>query len=391
MNVPTGLKTIIEMKNITHLTHTDISQDSRILKELLTLSSNEGYNVCGIGVKRSPKAVEEYPFNMVLMDVASRRWRFLPRILRLLLTFTEIYLRLFFETLKTKPDVIHCHDINVLPVGVFAKLFTRSKLIYDAHELESNKNGIKKLTGFFIYWIEKIFWPLVDSLIVVSPSINEWYNTNLGHKETREIFNSPVIKNDDDYDAFYLKNRFSIPEEKRVFIYIGLLMQGRNIETLCKVFRDNSINSAIVFLGYGDLEGYVEEQSREHENIFYHPKVEHDRVVPIARSADFGFCLIENISLSDYYCLPNKFFEYTLSGLPVVSSNFPDLNKMVTHYNLGMLSELSCEGIKSTVQEIERDNLSFQINVSDLYPLTWGCQEVKLIELYERLLCEGES
>ena len=38
-----------------------------------------------------------------------------------------------------KPHVIHCHDTLVLPIGFFYKILNKTKLIYDAHELESEK------------------------------------------------------------------------------------------------------------------------------------------------------------------------------------------------------------------------------------------------------------
>ncbi|MBK9624803.1 MAG: glycosyltransferase [Rhodocyclaceae bacterium] len=70
-----------------------------------------------------------------------------------------------------KPDVVHCHDTLVLPLGVIVKLFTRATLIYDAHELESDRNGLTELQGRLTLWVERWLWQFVDALIVVNPSI----------------------------------------------------------------------------------------------------------------------------------------------------------------------------------------------------------------------------
>ena len=65
----------------------------------------------------------------------------------------------------------------------------------------------------------------------------------------------------------------------------------------------------IVYLGYGsEKTNYLSYQ--KYNNIHIHDAAEHQQVVSLAQSADVGLCLIENISLSDYYCLPNKLFEY---------------------------------------------------------------------------------
>jgi hypothetical protein len=70
----------------------------------------------------------------------------------------------------------------------------------------------------------------------------------------------------------------------------------------------------VVFLGYGELSQDLKRLAAEHPNIHVHDAVPHSQVVPIAQSADFGLCLVQDVSLSDYYCLPNKLFEYYFAG-----------------------------------------------------------------------------
>ena len=60
------------------------------------------------------------------------------------------------RAIRQKPDLIHCHDVLVLPLGVIVKLITRAKLIYDAHELESDRNGLSKFDGFLTLHFERL-------------------------------------------------------------------------------------------------------------------------------------------------------------------------------------------------------------------------------------------
>jgi glycosyltransferase involved in cell wall biosynthesis len=46
-------------------------------------------------------------------------------------------------------------------------------------------------------------------------------------------------------------------------------------------------------------------------------------------------CLIENYGKSYYLSLPNKLFEYCHSQVPVLCSNFPEMEKIVTKYDIG--------------------------------------------------------
>ena len=120
--------------------------------------------------------------------------------------------------------------------------------------------------------------------------------------------------------------------------------------------------------------------------IYVHDAVAHEQVVPIAKSADIGLCLIQNISLSDYFCLPNKLFEYSFSGLPVLASRFPDISALVKKYNLGICCDLDSKSIYRAIKEFEVLGEFPKIDTNLLYELSWGAQEKKLLELYESII-----
>ena len=172
--------------NILHLTHTDINSDSRILKEMQSIAkSDDDYNVSGIGVVLDRG--EQHTGNTEGIDIYSiilrtRKWTFLPRVLRHTCSLAELTFKMFFKSIKLKPKIIHCNDTTVLPLGVMIKIFTSAKLIYDAHELESDRNGLTKTLGKMTLYTEKFLWRYVDTLIVVSPSIDKWYKENIEKK-----------------------------------------------------------------------------------------------------------------------------------------------------------------------------------------------------------------
>ncbi len=379
--------------NILHLTHTDIRSDSRILKEMGCLAREyPAANILGLGImleEEVHKTEESLPFDVVSFKLMSRKWFLLPKAIRHIFILIELVMRMLLRALKHKPRVIHCHDTVVLPLGWLLKKLTKAKLIYDAHELESDKNGQTPLMSKGTLWIEKFVWPCVDTLIVVSPSIAGWYERHLGVVKTEVVMNSPYIDTQfREVNAFYLRDKFNIPLEAKIYIYIGILGYGRGIELILEVFKKTTTQSHVVFLGYGELAARIKQDGLDYHNIHYHEAVPHSQVVGIARSADFGFCLVQNVSLSDYYCLPNKLFEYAFAGLPVLASNFPDISALVQEYDLGKCIELSMTSIGETL-----DSLQFQekkmINTLSLYPLSWQAQEEKIINLYHQLSKEN--
>ena len=383
--------------NILHLTHTDIYTDSRILKEMHSLSNaSKGYVVHGIGVRRKEDEQNVGNSDSLILDsvtLKSRSFTFVPKVIRHSLSFIELTSKMVWKAIKTKPKVIHCHDTLVLPLGALVKLFTGAKLVYDAHELESNRNGLSKTLGKLTLTFEKFLWRYIDRLIVVSPSINRWYQENIGEKKSEIILNSPIVQSleNNESEKRYLREYFSISSESKIFLYIGILGRGRGIDLITEAFKSKDIRSSLIFLGYGELSDDLKNLAKEYPHIYVHDAVSHDKVVSIAKSADVGLCLIQNVSLSDYYCLPNKLFEYCFAEIPVLASDFPDIRQVVDTYNLGKCTKLDTQDIYKAIKEFEESEALPQIDVNDLFELTWKAQEEKLIKLYDGLIDERKD
>lgn len=375
-----------QMKKSLHLTHTDIEFDSRILKEMGALA-RAGYAVSGIGVvldEGAQKSSIPFDSDIEALTLRSRKLNFLPRTLRHVVTLFELVVKMVPRAIRQRPNVIHCHDTLALPLGVIVKVFTGAKLVYDAHELESNRNGLTKLQGTLTLLAEKLLWRFVDALIVVSPSIDNWYRETIGPKRSAVILNSPLFSEACSQEDDYLRKKFSIPTYSKVFIYVGILGQGRGIDLLCEAFKDPEVASHVVFLGYGELSDKLKNLAADYPNIHVHDAVGHSQVVPIVQSADFGLCLVQEVSLSDYYCLPNKLFEYCFAGVPVLASDFPDIRAVLSEYGLGECCKLALDEVRQAILALERSEKSYTF--ADLTPLSWQAQEQKLLDLYEQCL-----
>jgi len=377
-------------KTILHISHTDVRTDSRILKELAAHQESDRFDVFAIGVSASdenPPAEIHPDIKIDTLKLASNRSKWNPRPLRHFLTLLELFFRAGWRALRRSPDVIHCHDTLVLPIGFIVKLLTGAKLVYDAHELESNKNGQTKVLSKSTLLIEKACWRKIDLLVSVSPSILSWYEENLGKKKNVLVLNSPVFDNEvidsdkESSNSKYFHDKFGIPEDSLVFLYLGILSKGRGIEIILDSFSNTSVKSHVVFMGFGELSKTIKDSEEKYQNIHLHPPVTHDVVVELAKSADVGLCLIEEVSLSDYYCLPNKLFEYAFSGIPVLASNFPDLKKYVELYGLGRCSDIDPLSLSKSIQQVEK-NPPGRLN-TDLTELSWQYQAQKLVSTYK--------
>lgn len=372
-------------KKIFFITHTNIKTDVRIIRAL-NVALSSGLKVLGLGIlnlgePRLKESLLNLEVHNVMIDKKFVNIKFLRRIIYFF-TINKI----FYENInKSKPDLIYVNDWVVLLPSIKYKLkHNNVKIIYDAHELESETNGITLKLKKVVKYIEKRSWNNIDYLITVSNSIKEWYLDNYGYKNSSVILNSPDFYEKPIKKSTYLRDKFKIDTASSVYIYIGVLSRGRGLEMILDNFSKPSlINNHLVVIGFGELTKSFTEASEKYSNIHYHEPVEHKNLYEISSSADYGLALIENISLSDYYSIPNKILEYAFSNIKVIASNFPEMKKIIEKYDLGYTIDFSSENLHHLIKILE--NLKYVSNDNNLYDISWEAQAKKLSHVFKNL------
>jgi len=98
-----------------------------------------------------------------------------------------------------------------------------------------------------------------------------------------------------------------------------------------------------VIIGDGELEESYKNLAKEmgiNEQVIFAGKVNQDEILSYTKTADVGLSIIENMSLSYYYALPNKLFEYIMVEIPVIVSNLPQMKEIVEKYKVGLVVNL---------------------------------------------------
>jgi glycosyltransferase involved in cell wall biosynthesis len=374
---------------ILHITNTYIPEDGRILKAM-DCYDQQSHSIFGAGVLAPEKSRPgELPSrdNIVSIPLIIRKLKFLPRLVRKFIEPLELMVRVVLIAVKFKPELIHCHDVPALPTACIVKLLTRARLVYDTHELSSDKNGLSRWAGVIIFRVERLLWPIIDGLIVVSPSIGTWYKNHFSEKSTFVVINSPRLSDIHlDKPTNYLRQHFGISNSSKIYIYVGILNIGRSIDIISRVFDAYEGEAHVVFLGYGEFADDLRNLASSSPRIHFHEPVAHDEVVPIIRSADVGLCLIEPVSLSDKYCLPNKLFEYILAELPVIASNLPDITMLLSSYGGGICIENGDEALTDAITAIEQGRVELPLPSPDAKDLAWEQQRERLRCCYETLV-----
>lgn len=364
----------------------NFKNDSRVLKTSLSLSANK-YEVSIIALHDNGQLVSEKVQGIQVdrIKLISRSWS-KHKIVQLikLIEWTLV------ATWRARAaDIIHCNDLNTLHVGIALKLLSigRIKVVYDAHEYETEINGISGAEKILMSWFERGLIKFADKVITVSNGIAEEYARLYNIEKPALVLNCPpyraVCKNN------LFREKLGIAAEQTVFLYQGGLSKGRGIELLLETFASLDADSVIVFMGYGPLEGLIKDLASAHKNIYFHPAVAPDVLLAYTSSADFGISTIENKCLSYYYCLPNKLFEYLMVGLPVIVSNLHEMKKLVEQNGIGVVAEENTvQGLQQAIRHAEKlDKTVVRENIDKIKRIyCWEEQErILLKDVYRDL------
>lgn len=378
-----------------HLVLSEFINDSRVLKECKTVSEL-GMNVEVIALHRAPLPQTEFIGNVRITRIQLRTRKWPAQFVFQLVKYLELTLSIIGRCLRA--DFIHCHDLDPLLMAVICKILSagRITLIYDAHELETEQGTYgTQLEYWFWQLLEKNLLRFVDHFIVVSNSIANEYINRYGIIEPTVILNCPNYKELPRQNL--LRKTLKISENTKLFLYQGGLTRQRGIEFLCEAFSQIGNSSiAIVFLGDGPLEVIVKKYGRLSSNIFYHPAVPHDQLLNYTASADCGILPIKKSCLSYSLCLPNKFFEYCMAGLPILSNDLIEIKSLVKKYDNGVLFDLDSPDPMRSFNSAVKQILSLDLkqlgeNSRRLArDYNWESQEIKLKPLYD-LTGSGEN
>jgi glycosyltransferase involved in cell wall biosynthesis len=88
-----------------------------------------------------------------------------------------------------------------------------------------------------------------------------------------------------------------------------------------------------------------------YDRVVVLPRVPYQDLPRYTASADIGILLYRNDCRNNYFCAPNKVFEYMMMGLPLIAANYP-----------GMLTLVEDEGVGVCVDAESPDTIAAAVN-----------------------------
>ncbi len=262
-----------------------------------------------------------------------------------ILFYFRFFLSQIKSYLKTNADIYFAGDFFSLPASVIAAKIKRAKVYYDSREIYSELPSLenrKQLKKFFKI-IERIFIQHTDCVFTTGEMDSEYIEKLYSLKQTYLLRNLPLMKKN--ISPINYHTEFNIPSNQLIVLYQGIIVVGRGLETCFKAVKKMD-NLYLVILGGGEHIEQFKSLSKEmkiNDRVFFAGKISQDKLLNYTAGAFAGLSLIDDISINNHYALPNKLFEYVMSGLPVIASNLPQMKKIVLEYDIGAVIKESNE------------------------------------------------
>ena len=305
------------------------------------------------------------------------------------------YSKLYLSELSDKKfDVIVAHDLPMLPIAAIAAKQKKAKLVYDSHELFVEQNLPKyEIKG----WerIEARNIKLCDAVITINQSIADELAKRYQLKGVLIVQNAERVREVDSHPVPKLfHEKFNLADDAKIVLLQGGLFSDRNLEVLVRamaLLRDRNIH--LVFLGNGNGVPILKELAVNHqlnETVHFMPAVPQDDLQKFTMSADIGVIPYLPDCLNNYYCTPNKMFEFVAAGLPIVASDLPEIRKIVEGNRVGLVADSSSEEIiAGAIRKIlssDETFLEYKCRVLALRKtLNWQNEGKKIVRLFNDL------
>jgi glycosyltransferase involved in cell wall biosynthesis len=303
-----------------------------------------------------------------------------------------------------KPDIIHAHDLYTLPAAMRAAKACGAKVIYDAHEYERyRKAHMNWIHRFWIRSLENSYVKNVDGAITVSQSIADAMAKSLNIKTPSVIYNSPPmigiaaeIKPDENKN---LRTVLGLSKETPLVVnvskYYDIFKYDQKLYLLIEALK-HLPQFHLAILGY-KAPG-VEESIKAHaaengvyDRVYCVDPVSFEEVPSFIASADIGAYSMPATCLNIEFCMPNKLFEQTLAGLPVVIAETKDAKTYIDETKSGGTfkdpwdPKCIAETIRETYQRKDEFKKSDEEMAQIRRKYSWEAQVNKMLNLYSNV------
>ena len=305
------------------------------LSQALKPVGGQKYNQINQSTEQSPTSIG-----------AARRAGSIKRTLGWFFAFSENRKAVADAVTAFQPDIIHAHDLFMLPAGAQLAQRLQCKLVYDSHEYERSRNDpLTPLEQKMRMRFERKFIKRADEIITVSDSIAAALAKDYKIKKPAVFLNIPFPQ-DPDSNTLHpplTRKQINIPENVRLGIYTGAMTNGRGVDIAIEAMADLP-ELHLVLLGpvSEDRKTILRNEAVQYgvaDRCHFLPPVTEENILPVLQLCDFSWIPIQKTCLSHDYALPNKLFQSYEAGLPIFATPLSEIRSFIEYFKCGYVAE----------------------------------------------------
>ncbi len=298
------------------------------------------------------------------------------------------YLRAFLLALTLpKTDGVYIRNHKSLVGFYLGSLITNIKYAFELHNYYFGKN---KIADFFYRRIMK----RAEFIVTVSAYTKQgWVDS--GIREDKIIV-LPSGVNMEDFDSIKkdtagLRYELGLANDKRIVTYSGGLFENKGIEELLYCA---SIYEDYLFLFIGGIEkqikkyrSYIQSEFRKNlPNVIFTGHIRHRQVARHLKASDILVAPYPQKGYTVYHLSSIKLFEYMASKVPVITSDLPSINKVVSEDKVTFFQADNrydlCEKIKSVFDNYQQAKTKAERAYESIREFSWDKRTEKIVCLF---------
>ena len=284
------------------------------------------------------------------------------------------FVRTVLRTADPNANVFMGHDMHgLLPARLLASRFRRP-LIYHCHDFANDAKHLA-LGGRIVHWFERCFAHTSDLVIVPDADRSIIVAKELKLRRPPLIVaNAPLTSPQADGGTLLNALRERGFSYDKVLFRQGFVGNGHALETtLRSMLHWDSARWGFVVMGSSEPEYLVQLQQLAKElgipdRFVYLPPVSYDNVSHFTTGADAGHALYEPVNINHQFAgtASNKILEYMAAGLPIITSDQPDMCRIIETHRCGISAKVASPmSIANAVNKIfGNDSMASQLGRS---------------------------
>jgi glycosyltransferase involved in cell wall biosynthesis len=316
---------------------------------------------------------------------------------------------LFTAARNASAQVYHAHDLDTLPAAAALAKQHSARYVFDTHELYIDQLDLgaaaaqlgwasrtkQKLVQKNYARLERNLIRRTSAVITVSGAVADELVKRYGIARPTPILNTPPYR-DLSSGSTYLRHHLKLPDDRRIVLYQGGVQPERGLLELVQALALLPPEQVLVFLGF-NLGNYQETIRREIDRLNLQSRVylldalPREQLLDATASADVGIQLLAGLNLNHRLTLPNKLFEYMMAGLPFISTDWPEVGRVVRQTGAGIaIAGITPEAIAAAIRQVLTDPTAYAMMRSAglaaaRAEFNWEQQGAMLVKLYADL------